>query len=106
MMSPSSFQGRDMDSISTLVFSALLLTSAILLILFTSKIITKLIFARSLDTPFACLQHTSPDIRLYIATAPGHHPYFRVLEEYEQKLESFAAVEDIPERKGKQILVV
>ncbi|GBN04575.1 hypothetical protein AVEN_134599-1 [Araneus ventricosus] len=96
-------KGRNMDSISTLIFAALLLTSAILLILFTSKFITKLIFVRSLDSPFACLQHASPDIRLYIAMTPGQHPYFRVLEEYEQKLESFAAIEDVQERKEKQI---
>ncbi|KAF8763356.1 hypothetical protein HNY73_021545 [Argiope bruennichi] len=94
-----------MDSISTLIFSALLLTSAILLIIFTSKIVTKLIFVRRWDSPFACLQHASPDIRLYLAMTPGQHPYFRVLEIYEQKIGGFAtSIEDVSE-KEKQSLI-
>ncbi|GIY84908.1 hypothetical protein CDAR_91351 [Caerostris darwini] len=76
-----------MDSTTILILSALLLTTAILLIVFTSKIISRLIFMRSWDSPFACVEYASPSIQLYISMTPGQHPYFRVLEEYEQKMD-------------------
>ncbi|GFQ72574.1 uncharacterized protein TNCT_96491 [Trichonephila clavata] len=78
---------KKMESVLLLIMCTLILTMTAILIIFVSKIILRLLFERTWDSPFVCLQHNSPNIQIYIARTPGQHPYFRILEEYEQKME-------------------
>ncbi|PRD34960.1 UNVERIFIED_CONTAM: hypothetical protein NCL1_13003 [Trichonephila clavipes] len=78
---------KNMESVLLLIMCALILTMTAILIIFVLKIILRLLFERTWDSPFICLQHNSPNIQIYIARTPGQHPYFRILEEYEQKMD-------------------